>query len=96
MIDQSDCPLRAVAAEPGVQVGTARAQLRGVEDLCVDPVTGEQRLQEARTLELIPRRIGGIDFQVFGERAHRLGRDRIPIEGLLRGGGGDRRHREGE
>ena len=85
MMDQRDRPLGAIAAQPGVQVRSGPAQLDRIQDLRVEAFAREDGLQEARALQLVSRRIGGVDLEIGGQRTHGFRGERVPCDRPLRG-----------
>src|SRR2546422_9159240 len=70
-----------VAAKPRVQICLAGL---GLEHLRVDPLAREHGLEPPGGLELVARRVGGVDGDVLREERRRLAAQRAPLLVRLR------------
>src|SRR5437016_2102813 len=75
-VEQHEGPPTSVPLDTGVQV---RFPGSGLEHLSVDPFTREYRLQPVRGLELVARRIRGVDRDVLRQQRCRLPADGTPL-----------------
>ncbi len=88
VMEQDERPPAAVSGEPGVQVRLAGF---GLEQLRLDPVAGEHGLEPFGRLELVARRIRGVDRDVLRQQRGGLATDGAPLSvgvrelGLARG-----------
>ena len=77
---EADRLLAAVAGKPGVQVGAIRSNLGGVQDLRLDALPIENRLEKPGAEDLVAGRVGGVDSQIIGEDALRFAGECVPVE----------------
>ena len=92
VMHERDRFLGASSPQARVQVrapGTERGR-RGVEDLDLEPLTLEDRLEKERALDLVARRVGRVELHVVREHAHGLVAQLVPVDrthGVRRGAG---------